>query len=119
MRDATLRRLVAAEAHRRRTGRWPHTLHSLGTGESFFLADHGGTLRDEETGALLTSTEAGAQVNPGGVVALAMEGDVWFRGQVAATGERFTGRAGGGSSVTLYDEAGDFFQYAVMAPPRG
>jgi hypothetical protein len=64
---------------------------------------------------------------PGQVVAFALEGDVGFSGWDPDSRERFTGRAGAGASITLYDPRGqDFFQYAVLdgesvpcAPPGG
>ena len=37
-----------------------------------------------------------------------------FSGRDASSGEYFSGRCGGGASVTIYDATGvDYFQYAV------
>lgn len=108
-----LRRIVAVEAHRRRSGRCPVRVHSLGTGETFEIKPSADGFVDIATG--LTVRSNGTQVAlPTGAIDLRLIGDVFFEG--AADGERFTGRAGGGSSVTLYDEnRGDYFQYAVVA----
>lgn len=112
MRDPVLRRLVAAEAHRRRTGRLPPALHSLGTGESFVVEETAAGLRDAETGAEAARAGDSLLLGEGGAE-IALEGDVAFRGRDLSTGEWFTGRVGGGASVTIYDARGDFFQYAV------
>lgn len=52
-------------------------------------------------------------VGPSRIV-LTAEGEVLFRGQDRTTGERFTGRAGGGATVTIY-QGDDFFQFNVVA----
>jgi hypothetical protein len=45
-----------------------------------------------------------------------MAKDVTFSGFDPGSGERFTGRAGGGSSVTIYDSRQEnYFQYAVVS----
>jgi len=109
------RRIVAVEAHRRRSGRCPVRVHSLGTGESFEIRPLPDGFLDVETG--LTVRSGGDQIaTPQGAVELALVGDVFFEGVARASGERFTGRAGGGSSVTLYEQGrDDYFQYAVVA----
>ena len=49
-----------------------------------------------------------------GPIELTLSGDIAFDGIERGSNERFSGRAGGGSSVTLYDrDGGDYFQYAV------
>lgn len=105
------RRIVAVEAHRRRTGRCPIRVHSLGTGETFEIRPSDGGFLDVATGFVVRSN--GSQINlPTGAIELRLVGDVLLEGKTG--GEYFTGRAGGGSSVTLY-EGGDYFQYAVIA----
>ena len=48
-------------------------------------------------------------------IELQLREDVGFDGFDPGSGERFSGRAGGGSSVTIYDSRQDFFQYAVVS----
>ena len=110
-----IRRIIAVEAHRRRTGRCPTSIVSLGTGEAFeidptedgFVDIHSGmTVRTDDAGILLPERNA--------MIAFAATGDVGFSGFEPLSNERFTGRSGGGASVTLYDAKDvDFFQYAV------
>ncbi len=111
-----LRRIVAAEAHRRRTGRCPTVLHSLGTGESFAISPRPDGFTDVGSGIAVRSEPARLVLEPGGqAVAFALEGDVGFAGWDPESRQRFTGRAGAGASVTVYDARGqDFFQYAVL-----
>jgi len=114
-----LRRIVAAEAHRRATGRCPVLLHALGTGESFAFRPEVEGFTDAASGLVVRSAPDGTLL-VGAVhrLALAAEDAVLFRGQDLVTAERFTGRAGGGASVTLYADGGDFFQYAVVDQAR-
>jgi len=112
-----LRRIVAVEAHRRRSGRCPVRVHSLGTGDTFEIKPAADGFLDVATGMTVCSN--GHQlVLPNGraPIDLTLVGDVLFEGLERGSGERFTGRAGGGSSVTLYEGGrDDYFQYAVIA----
>jgi hypothetical protein len=109
------RRIVAVAAHRRATGRYPVRVHSLGTGETFEIkAVDGGFLdvdsslnvRAEENKLTILSIQA--------TIDLKFVGDVWFDGFDHSSGEWFSGRAGGGATVTLYDRGqNNYFQYAV------
>ena len=108
-----LRRIVAVEAHRLRSGACPRVIHAMGTGESFpVVARHDGFL-DVESGIVVRS-EPGRIVLPDGAIAFRLEGDIAFAGFDPDSRERFTGRAGGGASVTIYDARGDWFQYAML-----
>ncbi|MFT8242933.1 hypothetical protein [Roseomonas sp. BN140053] len=114
-----LRRIIAVEAHRRRTGRCPATVHALGTGESFAVEASPDGFHDLASGLRVRSEPAGIVLEDGSTVELRLDGDVFFSGRDAVSGEYFTGRAGGGASVTLYPTVGtDYFQYA-MAGSRG
>lgn len=105
-----LRRVIAVEAHRRRTGACPRLLHALGTGESFAIEPLADGFLDVESSLRVRDAEGGLRW-PEGEAALVLEDDVAFSG--TASGLRFSGRAGGGSSVTLY-AGGDYWQYAVV-----
>jgi hypothetical protein len=52
-----------------------------------------------------------------GTVTVALDGDIGFSGVDQATGQRFTGRAGGGTTVTIYQHD-DYFQYAIVTPEQ-
>ena len=121
MMDATLRRMVAVEAHRRRTGHCPVLVHALGTGESFAIEPLAEGFRDAATGLTAHPLPEGMAVDGAAPIDIRHRGDVWFDGFVHGTGEAFSIRAGGGASVTLYDQREtEFFQYAVShlpAPP--
>lgn len=113
-----IRRIVAVEAHRRRTGRCPVCVHSLGTGESFTIEPADDGFYDVASG-LQVRVDGDKIVVPSlqAIVDLALVGDVGFGGYDHSSAEPFTGRAGGGASVTLYGRGQqDFFQYAVVAP---
>ena len=110
-----IRRIIAVEAHRRRTGRCPTLVHSLGTGESFDIEPTQDGFMDVQSG-LRVRSDATRILLPGDgeAIDLVLSDDVAFAGYDPTSRERFTGRAGGGSSVTIYDsERGDYFQYAV------
>ena len=110
-----VRRIVAVEAHRRRSGRCPVRVHSLGTGETFEITPTADGFVDVTTGLSVRSSGNDIVV-PTGAIELKLVGDVFFEGVERASGEPFSGRAGGGSSVTLYDrDRNDYFQYAVVA----
>lgn len=108
-----LRRIVAVEAHRRRSGACPRVIHALGTGESFAVVAATDGFTDVASGFAVRS-EPARIVTPAGAIAFALDGDVAFSGYDPDSRERFTGRAGGGASVTVYDARGDFFQYAML-----
>jgi hypothetical protein len=111
-----IRRIIAVDAHRRRIGRCPTLVHSLGTGESFAIEPTPDGFVDVQSG-LRVRSEAARIVLPGdgAAIDIALDDDIAFSGYDPASGERFTGRAGGGSSVTVYDDRhADYFQYAVV-----
>jgi hypothetical protein len=113
--QADLRRIVAVEAHRRRSGRYPVRVHSLGTGETFDIAPAAGGFVDVASGMTVRIDGTDILLPDGrGPIELTLTGDVAFDGIERGSNERFSGRAGGGASVTLYDRDGnDYFQYAV------
>jgi hypothetical protein len=110
-----IRRIIAVEAHRRRTGRCPVLVHSLGTGESFDIKPANDGFLDVTSGLNVRVAEGQITVpSLRAIIDLALEGDVGFSGYDHMDDEPFSGRAGGGASVTLYDRGQrDFFQYAV------
>src|SRR5579871_1240034 len=112
-----IRRIIAVEAHRRRTGRCPVLVHSLGTGETFDIRPANDGFLDVTSGLNVRVT--GEQIMVPALRAtidLSLEGDVGFSGYDHMEDEPFSGRAGGGASVTLYDRGQrDFYQYAVAA----
>ena len=117
--DAVLRRIVAVGAQAIRTGRCPTVIHSLGNGETAAIRPTVDGFVDEPSGL-------GVRLEPPGLLVegfrqpleLAMEDDVFFAGFDPASGERFTGRCGGGASVTIYaGGSSDFHQYAVASDP--
>ena len=113
-----IRRIVAVEAHRRRTGHCPVCVHSLGTGETFAIEPGNDGFFDVVSG-LKVRIDGDQIVVPSlqATIDLALVGDIGFRGYDHSSDEPFSGRAGGGSSVTLYSrDQHDFFQYAVVAP---
>ena len=110
-----LRRIVAVEAHRRRSGRCPVRVHSLGTGETFEIRPGTDGFTDLASGMTVRIDGARIVLPDGrGPIELTLVGDVGFDGIERGNGEPFSGRAGGGASVTLYDrDRNDFFQYAI------
>jgi hypothetical protein len=112
-----VRRIVAVEAHRRRSGRCPVRVHSLGTGETFEIRPSPDGFLDISSGMAISVDGARINLPDGrGPVELTLTGDVGFDGYDHESREPFSGRAGGGASVTLYDrDRKDFFQYAVVA----
>lgn len=108
-----LRRIVAVEAHRRRSGAYPRVIHAMGTGESFRVVARDDGFLDVESG-IVARSEPGQIVLSNGSITFGLEGDVAFAGFDPDSRERFTGRAGGGASVTIYDSRGDWFQYAML-----
>lgn len=115
-----LRRIIAVEAHRRRCGRYPLRVHSLGTGETYDIAPADGGFRDVATGLVARFDGRQIVLSDGrGPIALALTDDIRFDGKI--DGEPFTGRAGGGASVTLYEIGGDenYFQFALGTEADG
>jgi hypothetical protein len=111
-----IRRIVAVEAHRRRTGRCPVCLHSLGTGETFAIEPAADGFVDVASG-LKVCVEDGRIVVPSlrATIDFALLDDIAFGGYDHLSEEPFSGRAGGGASVTLYGRGQrDYFQYAVV-----
>ncbi|HVZ50874.1 MAG TPA: hypothetical protein VG986_02835 [Pseudolabrys sp.] len=113
--EPDLRRIVVVEAHRRRSGRCPLRVHSLGTGETFEIRPAADGFTDVASGMTVRSDGARIVLPDGrGPIDLSLVGDVGFEGVERGSAEPFSGRAGGGASVTLYDRSrADFFQYAV------
>lgn len=112
-----IRRIIAVEAHRRRTGRCPVRVHSLGTGETFEIQPAERGFFDVTSGLNVRVADDQILVpSLGAKIDLSLEGDVGFFGYDHMDGEPFSGRAGGGASVTLYDRGQkNYFQYAVAA----
>ena len=112
-----IRRIIAVEAHRRRSGEYPRRIYSLGTGETFDIAPQDDGFIDLVSG--LRATVDGGTIrlpNGHGPIDLNLIGDVSFDGYDHASQERFSGRAGGGASVTVYERGqNDYFQYAIAA----
>jgi hypothetical protein len=115
--QSDLRRIAAVEAHRRRSGRCPVKVHSLGTGETFEIRPIGDGFLDVASGMHVRVDGVRILLPDGrGPIELMLVGDIGFDGIDRGNGERFSGRAGGGASVTLYDhDRNDYFQYAVAA----
>jgi hypothetical protein len=112
-----VRRIIAVEAHRRRSGRCPVLVHSLGTGESFDITPTDDGFVDVTSG-LTVKVSDGQILLPGirETIDINFTGDVAFDGFDHSSNEPFSGRAGGGTSVTLYDRGRmNYFQYAVVA----
>lgn len=112
-----LRRIVIVEAHRRRSGRCPRRVHSLGTGETFEIELAADGFLDVASGTTVRVNGTRILLPDGrGPIDLTLVGDVDFDGYEHGGREPFSGRAGGGASVTLYDrDQNDYFQYAVAA----
>jgi hypothetical protein len=119
--QSDLRRIVAVEAHRRRSGRCPVCVHSLGTGETFEIEPAPGGFLDVASGVMVSIDGSRITLPDGrGPIDLTLVGDVFFDGYDHAQREPFSGRAGGGASVTLYERGrDDYFQYAVVTEPDG
>jgi len=112
-----LRRIVIVEAHRRRSGRCPLRVHSLGTGETFDIKPAKDGFYDVASGVTVRIERNQIMLADGrGPIDLSLVGDVGFDGFDHAGREPFSGRAGGGASVTLYDRhRNDYFQYAIAS----
>jgi hypothetical protein len=111
-----VRRIIAVEAHRQRSGHCALRLYSLGTGETFEINPTADGFVDMASG--VSASTADGRITLGGrqgAIELRLTGDVAFDGYDHTSDEAFTGRAGGGASVTIYDrDQRDFFQYAVF-----
>lgn len=108
-----LRRIVVVEAHRRRSGRYPVRVHSLGTGETFEIDPRTNGFLDVASGLQVLIEGTRILLPDGrGPIDLELVGDIGFDGVEHGSNEPFFGRAGGGVSVTLYDRD-TYFQYAV------
>lgn len=113
--QAEVRRIIAVEAHRRRSGRCPVLLHSLGTGESFDIRPTPDGFVDLASGVVVRVSGDQIQTGSLGTIDLRFAGDVAFDGYDHSSNETFSGRAGGGASVTVYDGSRvNFYQYAVV-----
>jgi hypothetical protein len=112
-----IRRIIAVDAHRRRTGLCPQMIHALGTGESFAIALAPDGFTDLASGLRVRVDARHIRLSGGAApIEIALDDDIAFAGFDPASGERFTGRACGGSSVTIYDSRqDDYFQYAVVS----
>ncbi len=107
-----LRRIIAVAAHLRATGHLARVAHALGTGESFDIAPTHNGFRDDASG-LEARLDQGFSVD-GQAIMLTPRDDVLFDVQIGSV--RCWGRAGGGSSVTIY-VGDDHFQYALAGAP--
>jgi len=112
-----VRRIIAVEAHRRKSGACPVRIHSLGTGESFEIRPTADGFVDLETGLNVRVSDDNILLpDTRQSVDLHFSGDVAFDGYDHSSKEFFSGRAGGGASVTVYDgQRANYFQYAVVA----
>jgi hypothetical protein len=93
-------------------------VHSLGTGETFDIRPTTDGFVDVESGIAVKVAD-GQILLPElrETIDLQFTGDVAFDGFDHRSNEPFSGRAGGGASVTLYDSRrADYFQYAVVTP---
>ena len=92
-------------------------VHSLGTGETFAIKPGAGGFRDIASGLDVRVAEDHIAVpSLQAVIDFKLSGDVGFDGYDHDSDEPFSGRAGGGASVTLYDRGQrNYFQYAVAA----
>jgi hypothetical protein len=110
-----IRRIIAVEAHRRRSGRCPVRLISLGTGEIFEIRPTAAGFVDVDSNLSASTSNSGILLEGvDGAIDLRLNEDVAFDGYDHSSKEPFTGRAGGGVSVTIYDPGGiNFYQYVV------
>lgn len=110
----TDRRIIAVAAHIRRSDRCPAIIHSLSNGESFLIGTHAAGFRDIQ--ACLDVRIDGNRLiaNDDLLAVLDFDGDVDFYGFCFNCNERYVGRAGGGTTVTILDENRIAFeQFAV------
>jgi hypothetical protein len=116
--QSDIRRIIVVEAHRLRSGRCPVLVHSLGTGESFDIRPTADGFVDVASGLTVRTSPGHILLSDSqGTIDLHLTGDVAFDGYDHVSNEAFSGRAGGGASVTVYDkDCADYFQYAVATP---
>ena len=112
--DSEIRRIIAIEVHRLRAGKCPIEVYSLGTGESFAIQPTADGFIDLTSG-LAVQSSPGHVVLPGrqATIDLHLIGDIGFAGYDHSAKKAFSGRAGGGATVTVYDDRDNYFQYAV------
>jgi hypothetical protein len=112
-----IRRIIAVAAHRRCSSHCPVLIHSLGTGESFDIRPTTDGFVDLASGLVVRITDGQILIpSIGGVIDFRLTGDIGFEGYDHTGNEPFSGQAGGGASVTVYDRGGrNYFQYAVAA----
>ena len=118
--QSDIRRIVAVDAHRRKTGRCPTVIHSLGTGESFGIEPTADGFIDLQSGRPVRCVTDGIALPENDMtIASGFSDDVAFSGYDPFSQEIFFGRAGGGATVTIYDERMvNYFQYAVAEEPN-
>ncbi len=107
------RRIVAVDAHLRRSGLCPVRVHSLGTGESFEIQPASDGFLDVTSGLRVRVAADAIELHGAQPIRILLDGDVGFSGFDPVSGAAFTGRAGGGSSVTVYEQ-NDWFQFAIV-----
>jgi hypothetical protein len=109
------RRIIAVAAHRRATGSCPVRVHSLGTGATFDIKPGATGFLDVESGLNVRIDDSRIAIpSIQATIDLNFANDAWFEGFDHSSGEWFSGRAGGGATVTLYDRGqSNYFQYAV------
>ncbi len=114
-----IRRIVAVDAHCRRSGRCPTMIHSLGTGEGFPIEPTADGFVDLQSGRRVRCEADGiVLVEDNVAITSAFMDDIAFSGFDPFSDEYFHGRAGGGATVTLYDaRMVEYFQYAVTDTP--
>ena len=109
-----IRRIIAVEAHRRRTGHCPtNDPCARHRRDLRHRACHGFT--DLASGQRVRC-EASALVlgDDNRAIATGFTDDIGFSGFDPHSGEHFHGRAGGGATVTIYDACMvEYFQYAL------
>jgi hypothetical protein len=118
--QSDIRRIVAVDAHRRKTGRCPTVIHSLGTGETFCIEPTSDGFIDLQSGRHVRCELDGIVLPESDVtIRTGFSGDIAFSGFDPLSQEVFFGRAGGGATVTIYDDQMiDYFQYAVATEPN-
>lgn len=110
-----IRRVIVTDAHRRRTGRCPVLLHSMGTGETFRIKPFQDGFTDVASGLTAHYADGGIRLaSDADTIELTGGDDVTAAGYDPASRQRFTVRASGGVSVTLFAGwAKQYWQFAV------
>ena len=119
--QSEIRRIIVVEAHRLQSGQCPIRIHSLGTGESFDIRPTADGFVDLASGLRVRTAPGHIQLpDLQGTIDLHLTGDVSFDGYDHVSNEPFSGRAGGGATVTVYDgDRIDYFQYAIATGDDG